>query len=1350
VFNRRIEEERGAHDRAALRLAAIVQSSDDAIISTDLTGTILTWNPAAERMYGFSEAEAVGQSITIVISPELRGEQMQLIARLKNGEHVDHYETVRITKAGKPIDVSLTLSPLKDPTDAIVGISGIVRDIAERKRSERALRGQLEFERFLFDLSRTFIGLPEAEVDVNMARGLGQVGEFLEMDRVTLFELSPDRTGLTVAYSWSASGVGSTPGVIAQRALPFWISLLLRGDVACASRVEDLPEEAAGEREYFRQQGFASAASIPLKVGGEIAGAIGFVTLHRSVTWTEELVNQLRAIGDILWNALKRRQAMQALLDAQAFIRDSEERFRLAMSNVAAGVYTLDLDGLVTYVNPAAEAMFGWTNVELLGKKMHDVTHYKHPDGTPFPASECPGQQALQQGVELREHEDMFIRKDGRFFPVVYSASPLKKNGTTVGIVVGVRDETERLESERALREREALRASEDRYRGLAEQVVDSIFVTDAAGRYVDANRSACELLGYTLNELKTLGVEDVLDADEHRKLPDQFRRLASGAVVRNEWRFRRKDGSGFTGELVARQLPDGRLQGVVRDVTERKEAEELQRRLHELATLPLSKVSVKKVLGAIVETAVAVAHADFGTIQLLDAESSSLRIAAQHGFPQWWVEYWQSISKGRGACGCAWEKGERIIVEDLEQGSVFSGVDLEMHRKAGVRATQSTPLVSRSGKLIGVFSTHYKTPGRPDEGMLQRLDLLAREAADVIGQAQADAELQRQAALLDLAQNCIFVRDQDGHVTYWNQSSVDYYGWTREEALGAVANVLLQTQFPEPLAGILAAIKSTGHWEGEIVHTCRDGRRLTMDSRWAIQHGAEGEDFRILEINNDITARKQAETALRESEQQLQSYIDQAGDAIYLLDGDTGRILSANTRALEMLGYSRDELLRMSAADIEREHPPERIDQVHRTLSGVVEVQGTHRRKDGSSFPVEIRLAALAPTPPHRILSIVRDISERKRLERERAEEAKRKDEFLAFLGHELRNPLAAIHTATQVLSMGVAPEQRARMEDIIGRQTAMMRRLVDDLLDLERITHGQIELKRGRVDLAECLRRAVAVMQATVATRRQALVLELPSAAVPFMADSTRLDQIVGNLLSNASKYTGPGGKIEVSGTREGSDVVIRCKDNGKGIAPELRQKIFEPFVRGSRTEFGYGEASVGLGLALVKQLAELHGGTISVESGGPGLGSVFTLRLPLVAPPFDSLREEPQPAHESHRAQSIVIVEDNPSVAAALEAALGQAGHSVHLFADGPSTLAGVSAVKPDALLIDIGLPGMDGYELAARLKQQTGVRNALYVAVSGFKRRKPEGVHDEFDHYFSKPVDVPALLALLDTR
>jgi len=694
----RTDERRVAADSIGL-IAAIVQSSNDAIMSVDLDGLILTWNPAAERMLGFTEAEMVGKSITTFVAPELRDEQLKLLDRLRRGEHLNHYETIRITKAGEPIDVALTLSPIRDARGSIVGITGIVRDIREQKQSEQALLHRLAFEKFLFELSKTFIGLTEEEIDECMASGLAHVGAFLKMDRVTLLQLSGDRDDMSVVYSWSAPGVPTSPPVISKRYQPWWIGQVLRGEVSLASRPDDLPDEAAAEREYLRQRGIQSAASIPLRVGGEIAGVISYVTVHREVAWTEELVNELRAVGDVLWNALKRRQTMQAL-------------------------------------HSAREA------------------------------------------------------------------------------------------AERALRESEVLRASEERYRGLAEQVVDAIFVTDPAARALDANGVACELLGYTLQELKALRPEDVIVAEELPRLGEMLR-LANSQVVRTEFHFRRKDGSVFTGDVAGRQLPDGRLQAVIRDITELKEVEDLERRLHQLAMLPLNEANLQEVLGAIVETAIAITHADFGNIQLLDPKSSTLHIVAHRGFPQWWIDYWATVPEEWGVCGTALELGHRVVVDDVERSPIFSATDLDMQRKAGVRAVQSTPLVSLSGKPIGMLSTHFKTPFRPNERSLVFVDLLAREAADIIAHVQGEAELKRQAALLDLAHNIIFVRDREGHITYWNDAAAECYGWSREEALGQVSHVLLQTQFPEPLERVVDILKRTGRWEGELVQSRRDGRRI-------------------------------------------------------------------------------------------------------------------------------------------------------------------------------------------------------------------------------------------------------------------------------------------------------------------------------------------------------------------------------------------------------------------------------------------------------------------------------------------------------------------------------------------
>jgi len=411
------------------------------------------------------------------------------------------------------------------------------RENAELRQSQQTLLRQLKFEEFLFDLSRTFIGLTEEEVDANMERGLMRVGEFLEMDRVTILELSRDRMEMAVGYSWSGPGAALTRVVISKSTHPWWVDQVLRGEVSLASHVDDLPEQAAAEKEYLRQRGVASAASIPFRVSGEIAGAISFVTLHRHVRWTDELVNELRAIGDILWNALKRRRSMEELHAAQAFLRDSEERFRLAMNNVAAGVYTLDLNGMVTYVNPAAEAILGWTNAELLGKNMHDVTHYTHPDGTPYPANECPGLTVLH-GSEVREHEDMFIRKDGRFVPVVLSASPLKKDQMTVGIVVGFRDDTLRREAERAARE------SEERFRLMANAAPVLIWVAGVDKLCTYFNHGWLEFTGRPLEaELGNGWVQGIHSEDVEKCLQTYTTAFDRREPFQMEYRLRRHDG---------------------------------------------------------------------------------------------------------------------------------------------------------------------------------------------------------------------------------------------------------------------------------------------------------------------------------------------------------------------------------------------------------------------------------------------------------------------------------------------------------------------------------------------------------------------------------------------------------------------------------------------------------------------------------------------------------------------------------------------------------------------------------------------------------------------------------------
>jgi PAS domain S-box-containing protein len=463
---------------------------------------------------------------------------------------------------------------LRDAAGRIAYLRGTVRDITERKQFEKSLLWRLEFEGLLSDLSRTFINLAEEDIDANLDQSLGRLGKFLQLDRIALFEFSPDHTEFVLSYSWNAPGVAKPPASVATANVPWWTDRVLRGEEALTSHTNDLPEQASAEKKFFHERGIMSAASIPLKVGGEIDGVISFITMKRQVLWTSDLVNQLRIIADILWNALRRKRGMEALLASQAVVRSAEERFRLAMNNVASGVYTLDPQGLVTFMNPAAEAMFGWTNAELLGKKMHDVTHYKHPDGTPFPASECPGLQVLQKGIELREHEDLFIRKDGSFFPVVFSASPLKKGDEAIGIVVGFRDDTLHREAERAIRE------SEERFRLVANAAPVMIWMSGVDKLCTYFNRGWLEFTGRPIEkELGNGWAGGIHHEDRERCLATYAKAFDQREPFGMEYRLRRHDGEyRWILDHGVPRFNDGSFAGYIGtcvDITERKSAEQ-------------------------------------------------------------------------------------------------------------------------------------------------------------------------------------------------------------------------------------------------------------------------------------------------------------------------------------------------------------------------------------------------------------------------------------------------------------------------------------------------------------------------------------------------------------------------------------------------------------------------------------------------------------------------------------------------------------------------------------------------------------------------------------------------------
>ena len=373
-----------------------------------------------------------------------------------------------------------------------------------------------------------------------------------------------------------------------------------------------------------------------------------------------------------------------------------------------------------------------------------------------------------------------------------------------------------------------------------------------------------------------------------------------------------------------------------------------------------------------------------------------------------------------------------------------------------------------------------------------------------------------------------------------------------------------------------------------------------------------------------------------------------------------------------------------------------------------------------------------------------------RRRVE-ELAREDRRKDEFLAMLAHELRNPLAAISNAGHVLDQGGAADGRTRdLVGVIGRQIRHLSRLVDDLLDVSRFTRGKIELRKRPVELQPIVEGAVETTRPLLERQGHRLTVSLPAQPVVLEADATRIEQVLANLLNNAAKFTEPGGCIDLSVKTHPGEAVLRVRDNGQGIAPDLLPRIFDLFVQEDRS-LARSHGGLGIGLTLVRSLVERHGGRVEARSQGLGHGSEFVVHLPVLSGREASPEPKPAEASMERGAARVLLVEDNLDAADALAELLRMWGHEVEVVHDGASAVGKAGESRPDVVLLDIGLPGMDGYQVAGALRALPGLNGALLVALTGYgqetDRRRTTAAG--FDHHLVKPVDLEELRRLVAT-
>jgi len=379
-------------------------------------------------------------------------------------------------------------------------------------------------------------------------------------------------------------------------------------------------------------------------------------------------------------------------------------------------------------------------------------------------------------------------------------------------------------------------------------------------------------------------------------------------------------------------------------------------------------------------------------------------------------------------------------------------------------------------------------------------------------------------------------------------------------------------------------------------------------------------------------------------------------------------------------------------------------------------------------------------------------DVTERSANADTLRETSRRKDEFLAMLAHELRNPLTPIRHAIHLLRHPQPDQSPTHLYDMIDRQTVRLVRLVDELLDVARISRGLIELKRETLELGVLVRHAADACGARIEERGHTLSLEVPDTGLLVDGDSVRLEQVISNLLENAAKYTPTGGRIILTLSRVNDDAILTVRDTGIGLEPAVLDRIFDLFsqVDNSLVRSGGG---LGLGLAVVRRVLELHGGRIEARSAGLGQGSEFIVRLPVISAATNMLTAavdaQPKAAFPAARSRRVLIIDDNADSAEALALLAQSWGHEVAIAHDGPDALAIAESFAPDSALVDIGLPGMDGYEVARRFREQPRYRDLVLVALTGYGRDEDRSAASAagFDGHLVKPAEIEALEGLL---
>jgi PAS domain S-box-containing protein len=1338
---RRVEEGRRQSEEHFEQLVAGVR--DYAVFLLKREGIVATWNAGAERIKGYRSEEIVGQSFSRFYPPELV-EQGWPAEELKRAAAEGRFEdeSWRVRKDGSRFWANIVITALRDEGGGVRGFLKITRDLTERKQAEENAR-RLAQEEAARRAAEEYAQVIEGQRE-QLRVTLTSIGDaFITTDaegRVTL--LNPVAETLTGWANVDAVGqpLRTVFHIINERTRQTLENPVAK--VLATGRIVGLANHTVLIARDGTERAIDDSGAPIRDSKGNVAGV---VLVFRDVT--------------------EQRKAERSARFLASIVESSDD-----------AIIGKDVNGIITSWNQGAERIFGYSAAEAIGRPIAMLAPSDRADEMPTILDR------IKRGERIEHFDTVRRAKDDRSVPISLTVSSIEdEDGTIIGASKIARDITERKRAEETLREEKA------RLHATLTGIGDAVIVTDADSRITLMNPVAQALTGWN-EEVAGRPLEDVfriINEQTRQPVENPVRRVMREGTVfglANHTVQIAKDGTERPIDDSAAPIKDaqGRVVGVVlvfRDSAERRRAEEALRdseqrlaaeleamtRLHALSTRLLSANDLNTALDDVLENAIVTSGADFGNIQLYNAQIGALEIVAQRGFQQDFLDHFRTVRVDEGsACAQAMQRGERIVIEDVNRDPAY-----EPHRQVaaavGYRAVQSTPLKSRNGSILGMLSTHFRRPQRVADRNQRLLDLYARHAADLIERLRSEEALreseERFARFMQSLPGLAWIKDLQGRYVYANDAAGKVFRCLRDELYGKTDEEILPpetaAQFRQNDFKALASetgvqiIEALEHEDGIVHHS--------VVSKFPIL-GPEGRPAFVGGMAIDITDRLRAEAVLAESEQRFRQLAENIHEVFWMADPQTTQILYISPAYERVWGRSCQSLYEQPRSFLDAVHPEDRkrvrvaslekhgrgehTDEEYR----VIRPDGTVRWVRDRAFPVRDAAGQV-----YRMVGIAEDFTEKKRAEEALKEADRRKDEFLATLAHELRNPLAPIRNAAQVLRMtDLADPQLRSARDMIDRQVQQMVRLIDDLMDVSRITRGKLQIRKERIELAAVLRSAVEASRPLIDSQAHDLTVTLPQEPVPLEADPIRLAQVFANLLTNAAKYTEKRGHIWLTAERLGAAVVVSVRDTGIGIAADHLPRLFEMFSQVAPA-LERSQGGLGIGLALVRGLVELHGGSTQAHSAGPGKGSEFTVRLPVgdapvQAPPETRVDGEKPCARPKCR---ILVADDLRDSVDSLAMMLRLAGHAIQVAHDGLEAVQAAATFRPDVVLLDIGMPKMNGYEAARHIRQQPWGKGMLLVALTGWGQEedKRRAFEAGFDHHLTKPVEPAALEKLL---